>query len=99
MKKFDLCEELATQGFVKTDAYMLGWEGVTKHYEKEAEVVWYGKRKSTFDVEVFFNPDRSVAKVFYYNQSKTAFKVKTHMSDKRALNAIKATVENNGYAF
>lgn len=99
MKKFDLHEELLANGFVKTDAYMLGWEGITKHYEKEIEVVWYGKRKSIFDVEVFFHPDHSVVKVFYYNQSKTAFKVRMHISDKRAFNAIKATVENNGYVF
>lgn len=96
MKRFDLYEELLAKGFVKADD-AFGRERLTKHYEKEVEVVWYGKHLSTFDVDVVFNPDHTVAKVFYYNQSKTAFKVKTHMSDKKAFNAICATLNNNGY--
>lgn len=97
MKKFDLYEELVARGFVKTED-PFGRERLTKRYEKEVEVRWYGKHLSTFGVDVVFNADHTVAKVFYYNQSKTAYKIKTHMSDKKAFNAICATLNNHGYA-
>ena len=96
MKRFDLYEELIAKGFVKVDD-PFNRNRFAKHYEKEVEVCWYGKHVATFDVEVVFNSEHTVVKVFYYNQSKTPFKIKTHMCDKRAYNAICQTLSNNGY--
>lgn len=96
MKKFDLYEELKANDYVEVDDGF-GRKHLVKHYEKEVEVCWYGKHTSTFDVEVYFNSDHTVARVYYYNQSKTPFKTKVHMNDKRAYNAICATLNNNGY--
>lgn len=99
MKKFDLYEELLTNGFAAVkDEYSEKYH-LTKAYEKEVELCWYGKQKVHFDVEVYFNADHSCVRAYYYNQSCTPFKIKSHLNDKRAFNAIKATVENNGYVF
>lgn len=99
MKKFDLYEELLANGFVAVKNVGSEYYHLEKHYEKEVEVCWYGKQEVHFDVEIYFNADHSCVRAYYYNQSRTPFKVKSHLNDKRAFNAIKATVENNGYAF
>lgn len=96
-KKFDLYEALMEKGFYEVHDE---WGDVLrKDYQKEVEVVWYGKQTSYFIVRVRFSEDHSVAQVSYYNNSvpARAFKNKTHLNEKRAFNAIKATVENNGF--
>lgn len=97
MKGFDLYQELIGKGFEKSNDEF-NRECLAKHYEKEVEVCWYrGTWHSTFDIKAVFNPDHTVVKVFYYNQSKTPFKTKTHISSKKAYNAICQTLRNNGY--
>lgn len=98
-KAFNLYEELKANGFYEVRDE---WGDVLrKDYEKEVDVLWYGKQKSYFIVRVRFNGDHSVAQASYYHNSvpANAFKNKTHLNEKRALNAIRQTVENNGFEF
>ena len=97
-KKFDLYQELANNGF-DVDPYNDGDDSyLVKCFEKEVEVCWYGKQKSTLEIGVQFNPERTTCRVYYYKDGfKRAFKVKDHMADKRAFNAIKETAKNNGF--
>ena len=98
MAKFDLFKTLTEKGFTETaDNY--GRIILTKSYEKEVEVVWYGKQTSRLYVDVYFNSDKTVAQVAYMHRfaEATPFKTKTHLNDKRAYNAIAQTIENNGF--
>lgn len=95
MKKFDLYEALLENGFEEVED-SIGRKSLHKHYEKEVEVCWYGKRLSTFDVAVHFNSDRSYLCVYYYD-SPALLKRKEHYNNKRAYNAIRDTLENKGY--
>ena len=98
-KKFDLYEALKAEGFYEVHDE---WGDVLrKDYQKEVEVLWYGKQTDYFITRVRFNSDHSVVQASYYNNSvpANAFKNKTHLNEKRAFNAIKATVENNGFEF
>ena len=101
MAKFNLIEALEANGFQRNP---FGEEDMglvlVKDYSKEVEVAWFGMQKSTISVEVYFNPEMTVCKAFYYQQgSRRAFKEKTHLADKRAFNAIKNTVEYKGFEF
>ena len=98
-KKFDLFEELKANGFYEVNDE---WGTVLrKDYEKEIDVLWYGKMKSYFIVRARFNDDHSVVQVAYYDNSvpARAFKNKTHLNEKRAFNAIKQTVKNHDFEF
>lgn len=97
-KKFNLYEELQNNGFkVSNESDQALVRG---DFSREIEVAWYGMQRSTMKVEVWFNPEKTVCRAYYYSDGcYRAFKVKDHLADKRAFNAIKATVENNGYAF
>ena len=99
MKNFDLYNELKANGFYEIHDEF--GDVLRKDYEKEVEVAWYGIQKSNFIVRVRFNGDHSVAQADYYNSSvpARAFKSKVHLNEKRALNAIRQTVENNGFEF
>lgn len=99
--KFNLYEALQNNGFT-VDPYNDGDNGymVRDDFENEVEVAWYGKQKSTLEIGVQFNESRTVCTVYYYKDGfKRAFKVKTHLTDKRAFNAIRETVKNNGFEF
>ena len=93
--KFDLYEALKNDGFEfeKVDAF--GGEYLTKKFEREVEVVWYGKMLSTLEVVVRFSSDHNTITVNYFKGTARPFKTKTHLNDKRAYNAINATIENN----
>lgn len=98
-KEFNLYNELKANGFYEIHDE---WGDVLrKDYEKEVDVLWHGKMKFNFIVRVRFNDSHSVAQVSYYKSSIPAnsFKNKTHLNEKRALNAIRQTVENNGFEF
>ena len=98
-KKFDLYEALKAEGFYEIHDE---WGDVLrKDYEDECEVLWYGIQKRNFIVRVRFSEDHGTVQVRYYHDpiSARAFKVKTHLNEKRAYNAIKATVENNSFKF
>ena len=96
-KAFNLYEELKANGFYEVNDEF--GDVLRKDYEKEIEVAWYGKQKSNFLVRVRFNASHSVAQVAYYHNTVPVrpFKEKTHLNEKRALNAIRQTVENNGF--
>lgn len=94
-KNFDLYEELEKRGFEKY-VDIFGRECLKKDYEKEVEVVWHGKVKTKYSVEVAFNSDKSIVNVEYFND-RTSVKTKTHLNEKRALNAISMTVKNAGF--
>lgn len=99
-KKFNLYQELQNHGFRAENDNCL----VRDDFESEVEVAWYGKTKTTMAVEIWFNEDKTSCRAYYYlDQSQgrrfRPYKVKTHLSEKRAFNAIKQTVENKGYEF
>lgn len=94
-KKFDLYQELTNKGFAEQENSFSTM--LVKSYEKEVEVAWHGKMKATYRVEVLFNQDKSVATVSYFKSSGRADKVKTHLNEKRAFNAICETIKNAGF--
>lgn len=99
-KKFDLYEELMNKGFHRESQIGATERLIRDDFTRECEVLWYGVQRSTMMVEVVFNAEHTVCKAFYYqNGFRRPFKEKVHMNDKRAFNAIKATVENNRYSF
>lgn len=94
MKNFDLYSELEKLGF-ESGKDSFGFDCLSKKYERETEVLWYGKHTFRFQISARFNSDHSVVTVFYYDGNNTPFKTKTHMNEKRALNAIRETAKNN----
>ena len=95
-KKFDLYQELANKGFTEKEN-TLGTM-LVKSYEKEVEVAWYGKMKTPYRVEVLFNADQTVANVCYFKEvAPHPVKVKAHLNEKRAFNAICETIKNAGF--
>lgn len=94
-KKFDLYQELTEKGFTEQESSFGAM--LVKSYEKEVEVAWHGKMKSTYRVEALFNQDKTIATVSYFKGSMKADKVKTHLNEKRAFNAIRETIKNAGF--
>lgn len=95
-KKFDLYQELTNKGFVEQENAF--GTMLTKTYEKEVDVAWYGKMKTTYRVEVLFNADQTVANVCYFKEiAPHPVKVKSHLNEKRAFNAISETIKNAGF--
>ena len=97
-KRFDVYEELKQKGFEETKG-SFGQTILFKTYSKEVEVLWYGKQDYSIRVDVWFNPDHSVVKAFYYDDARGVrpYKEKTHLNEKRAYNAICQTVANKGF--
>ena len=84
--KYDLYEVLEQAGYAKQ-------ENITFDI---LEKVYQGI-SSTFKVMAIFNHEHSVVTVHYFHGgSKRAFKVKTHLNEKRAYNAIKDTLRYSG---
>ena len=99
-KKFDLYEALLNKGFERESQVGATERLVRNDFIREIEVLWYGVQKTTLTVEVVFNPEHTVCQAYYYQDGfKRPFKTKVHMNDKRAYNAINATVNNNGFEF
>lgn len=97
MKKFDLYKELENKGFAaRKDEY--GFDVLVKEFSKEVEIAWIGKEISVIRVEVRFNKEKTTATASYFS-GYSRFKEKTHLNDKKAFNAIKATVEFKGFEF
>ena len=96
--KFNAIDALIANGYalVKDD---LGRESLVKDYERIAHVAFYGDMVSTLRVVISLNSDKTVMSVAYSNGSRAPFKTKVHLNDKRAFNAIKATVTNNSFEF
>lgn len=96
-KKFDLYQELKELGFYEVDDEF--GDVLRKDYEKETEVVWHGTVTINYSVRAIFNKDHKVVTVNYYQGSvqRKPHKTKTHLNEKRALNAIRDTVKHNGF--
>ena len=104
--KFNLVEALESNGFVHscdrtaTDD-INGTEYVTKRYtrrfEKVAQVAWEGEQviSLTAVVDVLFKNGKQELATAIYDFGK----VKQHMPDKRAFNAIRDTVKFAGFEF
>lgn len=96
---FNLYDELKNNGFNTETKDEFGGTILTRDFEKEVEVVWYGKQTSRYKVQVRFSADMRTVQASYYKGSFGApDKTKTHLNDRRALNAIRQTIENAGFA-
>ncbi len=99
--KFNLKEALAAKGFAPiADPFGCSAPGqiIQKDFEKEIKTVWHGIVKATLTVTVRFTSDDEALTVSYFEQgSYSPFKVKTHLSNKRAYKAIEDTLSNNGF--
>lgn len=99
-KSFDLIDALIADGFERTEyARRNGYKQtkLAKHYEKQTTLAWYGKTVSRFDVEVWFTYYHGEVCRVHVEYSNG--KVKDHAYNKRAYNAIRDTVQYNGYEF
>ena len=68
-----------------------------REWSKEIEVVWYGKRTTTFSVRVFINRNSGICQVAF---SKDGREIKNRWYDtigKRTFNAISETIKNAGF--
>lgn len=95
-KNFNLYEELKALGFAEQEDEF-GRPCLVKHYEKEVEVCWYGKQAYSFGIVACFNEIHSIATVYFFDGTIFAFKTKTYLNEKRALNAIRETAKNKGF--
>ena len=99
--KFNLKETLAEAGFTPvTDPFGCTTFGqlIEKTFEREVEIAWYGIQRSTLTVSIRFTSDFDYLTVSYSYNGRTPFKVKSHQSNRRALNAISETLAHNGFA-
>ena len=97
-KRFDLYQELVNAGF----EVGINSQQLVREFHMECEVCWYGRQDSVIVAEVWFNEEHTVCKAYYYYDRiarNRQFKEKTHLAEKRAFNAIKATIENKGFQF
>lgn len=101
MTKFDLENELIAAAFKMTDEHVAEWDRrymfrtYTKEFVKGLDVAWYGYSECHFivDVQVLYFKGNPQAVTASYSNGK----VKEHGYDKRAYNAIRDTVKNNGF--
>lgn len=94
--KFDVRPALEAKGFIAKPGH-LGGTVLHKDYTKQVEVAWYGQREKRLTVEVWVNSEASCLTVYYYDGGVSPFKVKNHLNEKRAYNAIADTIKNNGF--
>ena len=97
MKNFDLYTELMNHGF-ELCKNRYGLEVLSKKYEREAGNPLQGTWTYVMWVDVQFNPMHTTCTAYYHEGNHlNAFKAHTHLSDKRAFNAIRQTVANKGF--
>lgn len=89
-KKYDVYKELIEAGFEKDIPMFDGYDELRRDWKD-------GNRILT--IHIIFSPDHEVFKAMYFDGSRKAFKVKAHLNQKRAFNAIRQTVENNWFEF
>lgn len=101
MAKFDLENALIADGFAMTNEHTSQWDKrymfrtYTKEFVKILEVAWYGQNEYHFiaDVQVTYFNGKPIDVVASYSNGK----VKEYAYDKRAYNAIRDTIKNNGF--
>ena len=99
--KFNLMEALTAAGFTPvTDPFGFANNGqlVEKTFERKVETAWNGTQKSEITVSIRFASDFDYLTVSYSHNGQKPFKVKSHSANRRALNAIYATLAHNGFA-
>lgn len=98
--KFDAIAALTSQhGFeLKSEKYGPDPARITltKGYEKTEDVAWHGPMRFAMTVRVLVGRDGETLHVSYYAGDRR-IKEKTHLNDKRAYNAIRETLANNGF--
>lgn len=96
-KKFDLMEAMEQKGFERVENPYAKFGGTAEYYErkwgKDVEVVW-GRGAEHFEMTVTAIVTRGNVRFIY-----STGKVRDHALNKRAWNALRDTVEFNGYEF
>ena len=69
---------------------------LTKTYERVSDVAWHGPMRSEMTVEVHLSADHESLRVYYYD-GRRPIKVKTHLNDKHAYNAIRDSLAHHSY--
>lgn len=99
-KKFNLYEELKANGF-HDSANPFGHMIIRKFIEDQQMISITGESytyRRDMEVRAIFTDDYSAVRVVY-KDGKHICKAKTHLNDRRAYNAIRQTVQNNGFEF
>lgn len=84
--KYDLYAVLTEAGYTKQEH--IAFDILEKEYQG---------LYNTVKVMAYFNPSHEVVTFHYFNGHKRPFKVKTHLSEKRAYNALRDTIKNSTY--
>lgn len=102
MAKFDIIAAVEDHGFKPCREYVCesGFRYVmyTKQYKKEERVVWHGLCEIVFVADLTFGFNKSGELLDVTAQFSNG-KVKSYEPNKRAFNAIRDTVQYNGYEF
>ena len=102
MAKFDIIAEVEGHGFkaCKEHETESGFKYVmyTKQYKKEAVVAWHGLCEIVFDAYLVFGFNKS-GELFNVTAQYSNGKTKDYEPGKRAFNAIRDTVQYNGFEF
>lgn len=102
MAKFDIIAAVEDKGFTACKEYVCesGFKYITytKQYKKEAMVAWHGLCEITFVADLTFGFNKA-GELFDVTAQFSNGKVKSYEPNKRAYNAIRDTVQYNGYEF
>lgn len=103
MKKLTIVEMLKDAGYAESQNPEMysGCEHVilSKTYEDEVEVCWYGKQKSSLTVELFVNIRSGICRADFRKDNRNPYKSRWYDTiGKRTFNAISETVRNAGFA-
>lgn len=103
MKKLTIVEMLKDAGYTESQNPEMysGCEHVilSKTYEEEVDVCWYGKQKSSLTVERFVNLRSGICRADFRKDSRNLYKSRWYDTiGKRTYNAIVETARCAGYA-
>ena len=88
---------MAENGFAPNGETMYDGRLVySRKWSKEVDVVWYGKRESTFEIKV--DEAYGIPGIRIYKSDRLESR-RDYSSPKRAINAIKEIVGNAGFSF
>lgn len=100
MKKFDLVETLKLQGFRVKDYHGGGGAVIlSRKWYQEVEVVWYGKKLSTYSIDVSIYEAAGVCVADYVKDGRVCKSRWYNSIGKRAYNAMVETARYAGYEF
>ena len=102
MKKMTLVEMLKNEGYAEA-AYENPYFDrecliLTKTYEKDVKVCWYGTMRTSLKVDVFVNLTSGICRATFFKDSSPAYKDRWYdTTGKRTFNAISETIKNAGF--